>query len=272
MGFDVALRSSLQSQSTAYGFWLTVPSAAVARTLLRAATASPAEGFSWVLIDAEHGLISDQHYYDLATAVAAEGASPIIRVPWGEEWMIKRALDSGAHGVLTPMCHSPEDARRIVQYSKYPPVGSRGYGPLYASHAFPGVQAGAQYDDNADQSLLAMVQIESRSGVESVEEIAKVEGLDVLLIGPFDLAKQMGVVRGGEEHEAAIQRILKAAKAAGKKAAIFCTDGAQARARAEQGFDMVSVITDQGAMGDAMVRTLTAAQGKGVEEKARDGY
>jgi 4-hydroxy-2-oxoheptanedioate aldolase len=82
----------------------------------------------------------------------------------------------------------------------------------------------------------------------------------------------MGVVRGGEEHEAAIQRILKAAKAAGKKAAIFCTDGAQARARAEQGFDMVSVITDQGAMGDAMVRTLTAAQGKGVEEKARDGY
>lgn len=68
-----------------------------------------------------------------------------------------------------------------------------------------------------------MVQIESRSGVENVEKIAAVDGIDVLLIGPFDLSKQMGVTRGGEEHEAAIQRIKKAAHAAGKKAAIFCT-------------------------------------------------
>ncbi|KAB8207719.1 Pyruvate/Phosphoenolpyruvate kinase-like domain-containing protein [Aspergillus parasiticus] len=272
MALNVALRTSLARQSTAYGFWLTVPSAPVARTILRAATASPVEAFSWVLVDAEHGLITDRDYYDLTTAIAAEGASPIIRVPWQEEWMIKRALDSGAHGILTPMCHSVEDARRIVRYCKYPPVGCRGYGPLYAPHAFPGVQAGAQYDDNADQNLLVMVQIESRSGLDSVEEIAKVEGLDVLLIGPFDLAKQIGVVRGGDEHTAAIDRILKAAKAAGKKAAIFCTSGEQAREYAEQGFDMVSVITDQGAMGNAMVQSLSAAQGRDADNKPRDGY
>ncbi|KAB8236630.1 Pyruvate/Phosphoenolpyruvate kinase-like domain-containing protein [Aspergillus alliaceus] len=272
MALNVALRSHFQRHSTAYGFWLTVPSGAVARTLLRSAAASPVEAFSWVLVDAEHGLITDRDYYELTTTVASEGASPIVRVPWGEEWMIKRALDSGAHGILTPMCHSPEDARRIVQYCKYPPVGSRGYGPLYAHHAFPGVQPGAQYDENADTGLLAMVQIESRSGVETVEEIAKVEGLDVLLIGPFDLAKQMGIVRGGEEHEAAIQRILRACKSAGKKAAIFCTDGAQAHFRAEQGFDMVSVITDQAAMGNAIVQSLSEAQGRGVENKPREGY
>ncbi|BAE66002.1 unnamed protein product [Aspergillus oryzae RIB40] len=119
---------------------------------------------------------------------------------------------------------------------------------------------------------MVMVQIESRSGLDSVEEIAKVEGLDVLLIGPFDLAKQIGVVRGGDEHTAAIDRILKAAKAAGKKAAIFCTSGEQARQYAEQGFDMVSVITDQGAMGDAMVQSLSAAQGRDADNKPRDGY
>ncbi|KAE8153356.1 Pyruvate/Phosphoenolpyruvate kinase-like domain-containing protein [Aspergillus avenaceus] len=273
MSLTTALGSSFQRQSTAYGFWLTVPSAPVARTFLRAAVAGPVEPFSWVLVDAEHGLIADQHYYDLTTAIASEGASPIIRVPWAEEWMIKRALDSGAHGILTPMCHSAEDARKIVQYSKYPPVGSRGYGPMYAPHALPGVQAGPQYDDNADKGLMVMVQIESRSGVENVEEIANVDGLDVLLIGPFDLAKQMGVVRGGEEHEAAIQRILKACKSAGKKAAIFCTDGAQAHSRAQQGFDMVSVITDLGAMGEAIVNALGAAQGKSSGNgKPRDGY
>lgn len=90
--------------------------------------------------------------------------------------------------------------------------------------------------------------------------------------GPFDLAKQIGVVRGGDEHTAAIDRILKAAKAAGKKAAIFCTSGEQARQYAEQGFDMVSVITDQGAMGDAMVQSLSAAQGRDADNKPRDGY
>ncbi|KAE8356287.1 Pyruvate/Phosphoenolpyruvate kinase-like domain-containing protein [Aspergillus coremiiformis] len=272
MTLNSSLRTALQSQSPAYGFWLTVPSAPIARTLLRAATASPVEAFSWVLLDAEHGLITDRDYYDLSTAIASEGASPIIRVPCGEEWMIKRALDSGAHGILTPMCHCAEDARRIVQYAKYPPVGSRGYGPLYAPHAFPGVQGGPQYDDNADRELLVMVQIESRSGVENVEEIAKTEGLDVLLIGPFDLAMQLGIVRGGEEHEVAIQKIVQAVKAAGKKVAIFCGDGAQARDRVDQGFDMVSVITDQGAMVNGMVQTLSVAQGCPVNGKPRNGY
>ncbi|KAF9886584.1 hypothetical protein FE257_011356 [Aspergillus nanangensis] len=271
MSFELPLRTALDSQSTAYGFWLTLPSAPAARVILRAAAASPAGGFSWVLVDAEHGLITDREYYDLSSAVGSEGASPIVRVPWPEEWMIKRALDSGAHGILTPMCHSAEDARKIVSYCKYPPLGTRGYGPMYASHAFPKVTAGGHYDNGADSELMVMVQIESRSGVENVEEIAKVEGLDVLLIGPFDLAKQMGVVRGGEEHEAAIQRTLKAAKAAGKKAAIFCTEGAQARMRAEQGFDMVSIVTDLAALEGGITQQLAAAQNTGEAGK-RDGY
>ncbi|KAJ9156563.1 2,4-dihydroxyhept-2-ene-1,7-dioic acid aldolase [Pleurostoma richardsiae] len=273
MSFPVPLRVALQSKSKAYGFWLTLPSAPVARTLLHSSLASAVGGFSWVLIDGEHGLITDNHYYDLNNAVSSVGASPIIRVPWGEEWQIKRALDSGAHGILSPMCHTAEDAAKIVKYSKYPPVGSRGYGPMYSAHSVPGVTA-AQYDDGADSSLVVGVQIESRSGVDNVEEIAKVEGLDLLLIGPFDLAKQMGVVRGGEEHEAAIQRILKAAKAGGKTAAIFCTDGAQAQMRAEQGFDMVSIITDVGLLGGAMERELSVATGtsKGSETLSRSGY
>ncbi|GES60450.1 4-hydroxy-2-oxovalerate aldolase [Aspergillus terreus] len=263
MSLQLPLRAALQTQSKAYGFWLTLPSAPAARVILRGAATSSIGGYSWVLVDAEHGLITDREYYDLATAIGSEGASPIIRVPWPEEWMIKRALDSGAHGILTPMCHSAEDARKIVRFCKYPPLGSRGYGPMYAAHALPKVTPGAQYDNNADKELLVMVQIESRSGVDNVEEIAKVEGLDVLLIGPFDLAKQMGVVRGGDEHEAAIQRILKATKAAGKTAAIFCTDGAQAKMRAEQGFDMVSVVTDLGGLEAGMMRQLEAAKGAG---------
>ncbi|OKL63154.1 hypothetical protein UA08_01609 [Talaromyces atroroseus] len=248
-----------------------LPGAGVVKTILRSTVASPDGGFSWVLVDAEHGLISDKDYYELNNAIGSEGASPIIRVPWAEEWMIKRALDSGAHGIMTPMCHSAEDAARVVKYCKYPPTGSRGYGPMFAAHALP---RGTSHDDGANDSLMVVVQIESRSGVENVEEIAKVDGIDVLFIGPFDLAKQTGVVRGGEEHEAMIQRTLKAAKAAGKKAAIFCTDGLDAQKRAEQGFEMVSIITDVGALGQVMLQQLDVAKGKGAEGqgKQRSGY
>jgi 4-hydroxy-2-oxoheptanedioate aldolase len=110
-----------------------LPSAGVAKTILHGASGCSTK-FSWVLVDAEHGLISDHHYYEvclhlaqlyfaalhfpsllfygdtdqtkLNNAIGSEGASPIIRVPYAEEWMIKRALDAGAHGIMTPMCHS----------------------------------------------------------------------------------------------------------------------------------------------------------------------
>ncbi|EFX05914.1 dihydroxyhept-2-ene-1,7-dioic acid aldolase [Grosmannia clavigera kw1407] len=276
MAFDTPLTASLKpsaTDKTSYGFWLTYPTAAVAKTILRSASTSGSGRFSWVLVDAEHGLIADRHYYDLTTAIAAEGASPIIRVPWAEEWMIKRALDAGAHGVLTPMCHTAADAERIVRYVKYPPRGSRGYGPMFAVHAFSDVAGGDHYDLDAANSIVVAVQIESRQGVDNVEEIAAVDGLDILLIGPFDLALQMGVVRGGPEHEAAIQKVLRAAKANGKTAAIFCSNGAQARQRATEGFDMVSVITDVGALGEVMVGHLGIANGTAKEIAAKhNGY
>ncbi|PKY04234.1 Phosphoenolpyruvate/pyruvate domain-containing protein [Aspergillus campestris IBT 28561] len=273
MPFPTPITTTLQNKQTAFGFWLMLPSAPAARIILRAASAaSSPHKLSWVLVDGEHGLITDREYYELTTAIGSCNASPIIRVPWGEEWMIKRALDAGAHGILTPMCHSAEDATRIVQYTKYPPTGSRGYGPAFAAHSLPDASAAVAYDEAANDSLVVMVQIESQRGVDNVEEIARVEGLDGVLIGPFDLAKQMGVVRGGDEHEAAIQRILKAAKSAGKTAAIFCTNGEQARERAQQGFDMISIMTDVGAFEEGMMRNLGVAGGSAGVGEGSGGY
>ncbi|KAJ5156011.1 hypothetical protein N7492_008814 [Penicillium capsulatum] len=271
MSFSTAIRTSLDGPSTTFGFWLTLPSAAVAKTILHGASRSSAK-FSWVLVDAEHGLISDHHYYELTNAVGSENASPIIRVPCAEEWMIKRALDAGAHGIMTPMCHSEVDAANIVKYTKYPPLGTRGYGPMFSPHAFPGVNPGPEYDEGVNSSATVAVQIESRSGVENAEKIAAVPGIDVLFIGPFDLAKQMGITRGGAEHESAIQRILAASHAAGKKAAIFCTDGNDARARAQQGFDMISVNTDVGVIRTGMLNELKTANGETGKEASRGGY
>ncbi|VUC30170.1 unnamed protein product [Clonostachys rosea] len=262
MTLNSPINATLQKGATAFGFWLTLPSSALAKTILHGSSGS-STSFQWVLIDAEHGLISDNHYYDLTNAIGSEGASPIVRVPSAEEWMIKRALDAGAHGVMTPMCHTETDAANIVKFAKYPPLGSRGYGPMFAPHAFPGV-SGSDYDESSQQTLVA-VQIESPQGVENVEKIAKVAGVDVLFIGPFDLSKQMGVTRGGPEHEAAIQRALTAAHAANKKAAIFCTDGNDALARAKQGFDMISVNTDVGVLRTGMLNELNIASERSTD-------
>ncbi|RAL01124.1 HpcH/HpaI aldolase family protein [Aspergillus ibericus CBS 121593] len=278
MTITTPIRSSLQAatassspSSAAFGFWLTLPSSAVAKTILHGASGTSTQ-FSWVLVDAEHGLISDYHYYDLNNAISSTDTSPIIRVPYAEEWMIKRALDAGAHGIMTPMCHTAEDAANIVKYTKYPPQGTRGYGPMFAPHSLPGVNPGPDYDDQINDGVTVCVQIESRAGVENVEAIAAVEGLDVLFIGPFDLAKQMGVRRGSDEHERAIQRVLDAARRFGKTAAIFCTDGVDARRRAEQGFHMISVTTDVNVIRGGMLGELRVAVGDGAGSKSSGGY
>ncbi|PYI12330.1 Phosphoenolpyruvate/pyruvate domain-containing protein [Aspergillus sclerotiicarbonarius CBS 121057] len=269
MSITTPIRSSLQAasasssspSSAAFGFWLTLPSSGLAKTILHGSSGSSTK-FSWVLVDAEHGLISDYHYYELNNAISSTNASPIIRVPYAEEWMIKRALDAGAHGIMTPMCHTADDATNIVKYTRYPPQGTRGYGPMFAPHSLPGVNPGPEYDDNINDGVTVCVQIESRSGVENVEKIAAVEGIDVLFIGPFDLAKQMGVLRGSEEHESAIQRVLDAARKYGKIAAIFCTDGVDSRKRAEQGFHMISVTTDVNVIRGGMLGELKVAVGE----------
>lgn len=100
MSQRAVLKNALASGQKGIGYWLTIPGPAVVRAL------TGIGGFNWVLIDGEHGQIGDKDFYELSCAVAAAGASPIVRVPNAEEWMVKRALDCGAHGIMTPMCHS----------------------------------------------------------------------------------------------------------------------------------------------------------------------
>ena len=143
---------------------------------------------------------------------------------------------------------------------------------MFTNHSFPALKAGPSYEQGANDSLLVAVQIESKGGVENVEKIAQVPGLDILLIGPFDLAKQLGIERGGPEHEAAIKRILEAAHAAGKKAAIFCTGGKDAQVRTQQGFDMVSVVSIEGALAQKMQSELDVATSAAEETQVGKAY
>ncbi|KAJ3498259.1 hypothetical protein NLJ89_g10240 [Agrocybe chaxingu] len=155
-------------------------------------------------------------------------------------WQIKHALDGGAHGVLVPLVSTAEKAKEVVSDCRFPPLGRRGFGSPF-THGIWGVSA-ADYLKAANDTILVMVQIENKEAVENVGEIAAVDGVDVLFIGPYDLSISLGYpTPNPDPHpdvEQVIQKILRAAHAKNKKCAIFCTSGEQAALRVKEGFDM----------------------------------
>ncbi|CED82119.1 -dihydroxyhept-2-ene--dioic acid aldolase [Phaffia rhodozyma] len=202
-------------------------------------------GLDAVIVDCEHGNIGDDAMHNSVAAIAAQGVSPIIRVRGTTGDILKRALDTGAHGVMIPQINTAAEAEQVVRYSKFPPQGLRGQGS-----AFPSIAHGLttpEYMLSANQTLLTIVQIETKAGVENVEEICAVDGVDLVFIGPNDLAQSLlGYVpaRGDEpEFVAAIDKIAKAAKAAGKWSGRLVNNGALAN-KAKGTFDFVAITGD----------------------------
>lgn len=183
--------------------------------------------------------------HDSVHAVSSVGVSPIVRIPANEGWMVKRALDAGAHGIIVPLLYTVEDAKNLVAWSKFPPKGKRGFGSPFSMGAFDnaGGLTGFEYMTGANDNLLTIVQIETKEAFDVVEEIAKIDGIDVLFVGPWDLGNNLGFPVQGDfspELKEAIERIRVAAKDAGKKSGIYCPSGDVARKFADQGFQMVS--------------------------------
>jgi len=180
------LRAAMDAGKPAFGAWLTMPGTALARTI---ALAHPA--MSWICIDAEHGLIGlgGSTIFETCTALSAlpgGGPSPIVRIPATADsdsvgWQIKLALDGGARGILVPMCPDAKAAERVVKAARFPNAhvpGSRGLGNPFTHTVWGGEDATMkQYLDNASESVVVMVQIETVEGMNNVEEIAAVPGV-----------------------------------------------------------------------------------------------
>lgn len=174
-------------------------------------------GFELVCIDAEHGAFGPTEVQELLRAAASVGTPAIVRVS-GIGAEIGRALDSGAAGVVVPRVETAEQARAVVDAVRYPPNGARGAGPGRAT-AYGLDFAG--YLARADNEVAAIVQVETVIGVANVSEILAVPGIDMVFIGPGDLAVSLGFPGGSPEHDAAIRRIIVAAHAAGVPVGIF---------------------------------------------------
>lgn len=163
-----------------------------------------------------------------------------------------------------------------MRSAKFPPQGIRGFGSPFPMERFhPDLGAG-DYLQQANDALLTIVQIETKEALENVDEIAAVPGIDVLFVGPFDLGNNVGhPIIAGKMHadlHAAIAKVLGAAKAAGKKAGIFCTSGEQSKAYADQGFHMISVATDMHILPAGVMDAVNKAKGLGPGPKLTGPY
>ncbi|UZJ50694.1 hypothetical protein CBS101457_000014 [Exobasidium rhododendri] len=218
-------------------------------------------GLDGVIIDCEHGHISDDSMHNSVAAISALGVSPIIRIRGPAPDIIKRALDTGAHGIMVPQINTAEEARQIIQHSKFPPQGNRGQGS-----AFPAIAHGLttpEYMLSANQTILTMIQIETVAGVENVDAICAVPGVDMVFIGPNDLAQSLlGYVpaRGDEpEFVAAIEKIVGAAKKHGKWVGRLVNNGGLAKG-AKKSFDTVAITGDTKAVQNWYIGEIEAAR------------
>jgi len=235
----------------AFGLWGSIPSPLTAEL-------AAAAGVDYVCVDLQHGGADEERMVAMFTAIEARGAVPLARVLYNEPWQINRVLDLGAAGVIVPLVSSAEDARRAVSGCRYPPHGVRSYGPLRAA-----LTVGSADPERLAAGALCFVMVETRQGLENVEDIAATKGLDGIYIGPSDLSLGLGREpgHGGDLLEQAITRVREACAGAGIVAGMHCNGGgAEARARAAAGFRLVTVGVDSALFRGRVGEELAAAR------------
>ena len=228
-------------------------------------------GFDFLWIEMEHSPVSLETLRHIVLATRGLKALPFARIPVNELWTAKRVLDAGALGVVFPFTSTPALAKQAAAACKYPPAGRRGSGAGLASFSWPAPEG---YYDFADQNVLVVAIIEEASAVDQIEQIAATPGIDVLFIGPSDLAFSMGL-RGQMSHpkvEEAMAKVVAAAQRHGKAPGRLITQPDEIKKCIDQGFRFIQTGTELNLMA-AGARQLLGPVGRFAESPpARLGY
>lgn len=251
MTFTNPLSAAWRDGVITRGAWCAAPSSITAEVVATA-------GFHYVCVDMQHGAVGYTDAVPILQAISGQGATPITRVSANDPAEIGRILDAGSLGVVVPLVSSGEEAARAVAACRYPPRGGRSYGPVRATLA-----TGSK--DPADlEQVICAVMVETREGLENVDEIASTPGLDAIYIGPADLALALGLPpayeRDEPEHRDAIEAIRLACERHGIVAGIHCESGDMAARREAQGFRMVTLVNDLALIRSGAAAQLAAAQ------------
>lgn len=200
-------------------------------------------GLDWLWFEMEHSATSDGGALAMLQATNGADISTVVRVPWNDKTMIKRALDNGPDGIIIPLVNTAEEAEAAVRAMKYPPVGERGAG-LSRAQCY-GIHMG-EYMGTANDEVMTTIMIEHVTAIKNVDQILAVKGIDSVMVGALDLSGSMGLL-GQTTHpdvETAIQKVLAASKKAKVPCGIITTAPEQANERIKQGFTQIIIGID----------------------------
>ncbi|HEX4555796.1 MAG TPA: HpcH/HpaI aldolase/citrate lyase family protein [Xanthobacteraceae bacterium] len=202
-------------------------------------------GFDWLLLDTEHSPNEVPDVLAQLQAVQAGTASAIVRPAWNDIVLIKRFLDIGAQTLLIPFVQNPDEARRAVEATRYPPGGIRGITGSGRASRYGRVK---DYLKNASREICLLVQVETRSALDQIEAIASVDGIDGVFIGPNDLAASFGHIGnwGHPEVQSALEDAARRLKKIGKPAGILTPNEEEAKRFIQWGYTFVAVGADLG--------------------------
>ena len=219
-------------------------------------------GCRFVVYDMEHTGLGFETLKWLFASCRGLPIEPMVRVPRGEYTWLARSLDLGAHGVMIPMVESEAQARSIVEACRYPPIGRRGAAFGFAQCDYLGGDVGEKIRRFHDRTLV-IAQIETERGLENVEEIAAVDGIDVLWVGHFDLSNFMGIPGqfADPRFDAAMRKVAEVARRHGKAAGFMATDKAWVERAKEMGYTMLAAGTDTGLLQQAFTDLVGQVKG-----------
>src|SRR5215211_3211497 len=246
------LRSSLAAGTPTVGTFVGAASAVTAEVCAAA-------GVDWVLVDLEHGAGGEEQVGPVVLAAAAYGVPTVVRVESAERIRLGRVLDLGAAGVMLPRMDTAAAVATALRHLRYPPDGDRGVATYNRACRF-GLDPGAL--DRANNEVLAVVQIESTRAVQQVEEIAALDGVDVLFVGPRDLSHDLGVPGDVQapRYLEALDRVRSAAQQFGKACGLLVPNGSAAAEKLAQGWRFVGVGSDSTLLATALTAELTRAR------------
>jgi 4-hydroxy-2-oxoheptanedioate aldolase len=236
-------KRALKAGRSQIGFWCSLASNVSVEILA-------GSGFDWLVLDTEHSPNELPMVYSQLQAVMEGSTQPVVRPPWNDMVVLKRYLDAGVQSFLIPMVQSEEEARNAVAYTRYPPRGVRGYAGASRSSRFGRIE---NYHKRCEEEICVLVQIETQAGLDNLEAIARVEGVDGVFIGPGDLSAALGHL--DDQHHPEVRRVIEDAirriVACGNAPGILTGDEAFARRCIELGCLFTAVGSDSGLLARA---------------------
>lgn len=259
---ETLLKEAWRAGQPAFGLWCTVSDALVAEAM---ASVGP----DYVCVDLQHGSAHEGRLVEMIQAIDAGGSAPIVRVPANQPASIGKALDAGARGVVIPLVESGAQAARAVEACRFPPYGNRSFGPFRAA-----MHAGTS-DPRELEKVACVVMVETRAGIDHLDEIVATEGVTAVYVGPADLSLALGLRPASVEDPkfmATLDEIRQACAARQVVVGIHCLNGTMARRAVEQGFGMVTVAPGElGPLRAALLAHLTEARAALEVGRAKEG-